>query len=472
MRKGGRSKSKRPSSSQRRAMLGLQPPSPAMPQSSQGEPAHAPAVQPTSAMAQCLTGAPDASAPNASLVRQLSDETGSEEAGLQALVDIVRERERARILQQTQQQQQHLPPHHMTSIASYAAHAHESVARPHAQPQPRSSPSSSYPPASDPAVDTTSDEFRMYHFKVRCCNGVFVWALATFFSLFRTTPSNSMPSQFFALMQVRLCSKSSAHDWVQCPYAHEGEKARRRDPLVHNYSGTACPDFRKGSCAKGDACPLAHGVFECWLHPQKYRTELCREGLSCQRHVCFFAHTPSELRIPDQPTTTSPVPPSTAPAPAPSTPSQGVPAQAAASSTAPLPESLAVNGNSVVDYWFGKQENCAEHTTKAYERGDRDMSATATVDEQPTHVSAENGFMGSEQQQQRNNNEKQHRHDVRSPIERLVPVRLRQDANKAKSNEPQMTQRNSSVPREQSFSHLRWIEGLMDEGDDNDVGET
>ncbi len=31
----------------------------------------------------------------------------------------------------------------------------------------------------------------------------------------------------------------------QCPFAHPGEKAKRRDPRKMNYSGTACPDFRK-----------------------------------------------------------------------------------------------------------------------------------------------------------------------------------------------------------------------------------
>ena len=37
-------------------------------------------------------------------------------------------------------------------------------------------------------------------------------------------------------------------DWTECPFAHPGEKARRRDPRRFHYSGTACPDFREGSC--------------------------------------------------------------------------------------------------------------------------------------------------------------------------------------------------------------------------------
>ncbi|XP_042411867.1 zinc finger CCCH domain-containing protein 2-like isoform X2 [Zingiber officinale] len=59
----------------------------------------------------------------------------------------------------------------------------------------------------------------------------------------------------------------------------------------------ACPDFRKGGCKRGDACEYAHGVFECWLHPARYRTQPCKDGTACRRRVCFFAHTPDQLRI-------------------------------------------------------------------------------------------------------------------------------------------------------------------------------
>ncbi|RWW02680.1 hypothetical protein GW17_00034214 [Ensete ventricosum] len=107
-----------------------------------------------------------------------------------------------------------------------------------------------------------SDEFRMYEFK------------------------------------VRRCARGRAHDWTECPFAHPGEKARRRDPRKHRYSGTSCPDFRKTTgCKHGDACELAHGVFECWLHPDRYRTQPCKDGTACRRRVCFFAHTPDQLRV-------------------------------------------------------------------------------------------------------------------------------------------------------------------------------
>ncbi|XP_071722380.1 zinc finger CCCH domain-containing protein 20-like [Rutidosis leptorrhynchoides] len=97
--------------------------------------------------------------------------------------------------------------------------------------------------------------------------------------------------------KVRRCARGRSHDWTECPYAHPGEKARRRDPRKYHYSGTACPDYRKGTCRKGDSCEFAHGVFECWLHPARYRTQPCKDGRACKRPVCFFAHTAEQLRV-------------------------------------------------------------------------------------------------------------------------------------------------------------------------------
>ncbi|KAJ0502302.1 putative transcription factor C3H family [Helianthus annuus] len=96
--------------------------------------------------------------------------------------------------------------------------------------------------------------------------------------------------------KVRPCSRAYSHDWTECPFVHPGENARRRDPRKFHYSCVPCPDFRKGACRRADMCEYAHGVFECWLHPAQYRTRLCKDGTSCARRVCFFAHTPEELR--------------------------------------------------------------------------------------------------------------------------------------------------------------------------------
>lgn len=49
---------------------------------------------------------------------------------------------------------------------------------------------------------------------------------------------------------------------------------------------------------RGDNCPYAHNVFEYWLHPTRYRTQLCNDGTKCRRHICFFAHSLEELRVP------------------------------------------------------------------------------------------------------------------------------------------------------------------------------
>ncbi|CAI9289119.1 unnamed protein product [Lactuca saligna] len=97
--------------------------------------------------------------------------------------------------------------------------------------------------------------------------------------------------------KVKRCARGRSHDWTDCPYTHPGEKARRRDPRKFHYSGNPCSEFRKGSCVKGDLCEFAHGVFECWLHPSRYRTQPCKDGVLCRRRICFFAHTPEQLRI-------------------------------------------------------------------------------------------------------------------------------------------------------------------------------
>ncbi|PWZ43608.1 Zinc finger CCCH domain-containing protein 67 [Zea mays] len=97
--------------------------------------------------------------------------------------------------------------------------------------------------------------------------------------------------------KVRACSRAYSHDWTECPFVHPGENARRRDPRMYHYSCVPCPEFKKGAgCRRGDMCEYAHGVFESWLHPAQYRTRLCKDGIGCARRVCFFAHTPEELR--------------------------------------------------------------------------------------------------------------------------------------------------------------------------------
>ncbi|KAE8671421.1 Zinc finger CCCH domain-containing protein 20 [Hibiscus syriacus] len=128
-------------------------------------------------------------------------------------------------------------------------------------------------------------------------------------ALHRYLPSNDLDSDVAVVdafscdhfrmyeFKVRRCARARSHDWTDCPYAHPGEKARRRDPMKFHYAGSICPDFRKGSCKKGDSCEFAHGVFECWLHPTRYRTQSCKDGTGCKRRVCIFAHAPEQLRV-------------------------------------------------------------------------------------------------------------------------------------------------------------------------------
>jgi hypothetical protein len=65
------------------------------------------------------------------------------------------------------------------------------------------------------------------------------------------------------LMQVVPCTKEAHHDWSECPYAHPGEKANRRDPRTSKYTGIICPDMKKVSldstfyCAVTDSDALA-----------------------------------------------------------------------------------------------------------------------------------------------------------------------------------------------------------------------
>ena len=39
------------------------------------------------------------------------------------------------------------------------------------------------------------------------------------------------------------------------------------------------------ACVRGDNCPYAHNVFEYWLHPTRYRTQLCNDMEKCNRKV-------------------------------------------------------------------------------------------------------------------------------------------------------------------------------------------
>ncbi|CAD7700682.1 unnamed protein product [Ostreobium quekettii] len=113
-----------------------------------------------------------------------------------------------------------------------------------------------------------------------------------------TKPEYSTDEFRMYCFKVLRCCRRYAHDWRACPFAHPTENARRRDPRDYRYCSIACPNYKQGFCMRGDGCPYAHGVFECWLHPSRYRSQLCKDGNKCRRPVCFFAHSLPELRTP------------------------------------------------------------------------------------------------------------------------------------------------------------------------------
>jgi hypothetical protein len=48
---------------------------------------------------------------------------------------------------------------------------------------------------------------------------------------------------------------------------------------------------QRGSCPRGEACYMTHGLFEFYANPGKYKTKMCKAGRSCKRHYCFFRCT-------------------------------------------------------------------------------------------------------------------------------------------------------------------------------------
>jgi hypothetical protein len=45
------------------------------------------------------------------------------------------------------------------------------------------------------------------------------------------------------------------------------------------------------------SCDAVDVTCRYWLHPQRFRTEMCQFGAKCNRPVCFCAHFASELRV-------------------------------------------------------------------------------------------------------------------------------------------------------------------------------
>lgn len=111
-----------------------------------------------------------------------------------------------------------------------------------------------------------------------------------------------MEDSFMMYMyKVRMCNRTSVHNYKLCPWAHPGETAAlRRHPSCH--VAELCPAVRQHQeCPHGEGCVYSRNAFEAWLHPDRYRTTMCSSGEGCTRNICFFAHNERELRTPPPP---------------------------------------------------------------------------------------------------------------------------------------------------------------------------
>ncbi|KAE8702027.1 Zinc finger CCCH domain-containing protein 24 [Hibiscus syriacus] len=96
--------------------------------------------------------------------------------------------------------------------------------------------------------------------------------------------------------KIRPCSRAYSHDWTECPFVHPGERMHGEGTLVSTTTAVCLALIsEKGLVDVGICVNMLMEVFECWLHPTQYRTWMCKDGTSCNRRVCFFAHTAEEL---------------------------------------------------------------------------------------------------------------------------------------------------------------------------------
>jgi len=108
-----------------------------------------------------------------------------------------------------------------------------------------------------------NDDFRIHHFKVMFVAGRFVAVAGKSLAPHAVpearcrgrlcagcaAPHQPISPTIIPPKQVKRCPRAKPHDWTQCPFAHPGEKAKRRDPRRYRYSGT-------GRCGRGGFCWL------------------------------------------------------------------------------------------------------------------------------------------------------------------------------------------------------------------------
>jgi len=124
----------------------------------------------------------------------------------------------------------------------------------------------------------------------------------------RTQARPASPHQS-SCYKVLACSRRTPHDWKTCPFVHPGEHGRRRPLAVANYRPatrrTTCLRCVWVCCVYGSVGGLAsalclpatlthhcqpptHLQTQMWLHPDRYRTQICIQGTACTRKVCAY----------------------------------------------------------------------------------------------------------------------------------------------------------------------------------------
>jgi hypothetical protein len=76
---------------------------------------------------------------------------------------------------------------------------------------------------------------------------------------------------------TRMDSINACWEWCRPGWVLTAVAAANNFPaaaLLLDFGSPSLPTCLQGTCKRGDACTYAHGVFECWLHPSRYRTQV------------------------------------------------------------------------------------------------------------------------------------------------------------------------------------------------------
>jgi hypothetical protein len=105
--------------------------------------------------------------------------------------------------------------------------------------------------------------------------------------------------------QILPCSRRYAHDWTSCPFFHPGEKAQRRCPRAYPYVAIPCPDLKKARAviaARGMAATREAAA------PMPWRPAAARRQRLPSVRTAEASRPPPRLTPPPPPLPTSPLP--------------------------------------------------------------------------------------------------------------------------------------------------------------------